>query len=370
MPNTIIHKLSNASGVIPDLTDLDLGEFAINSADGKAFIKQSENGVETIIEIGKSGGEYSQLELLTQNSQTGWRLLNRDPINYGDIGEGAVDFSASTVQSTVNGATGENSFAQGENVTAQGLGSFACGNSTTETVVLRDAVTPPVQTTLQFLFTQNNNTTIPVPNETFYIYDNSQASPVDSGNGDSYPDPSLALFQGVTDLSGNVTMPLPEGLYLIVFPDLRERDTLRPFTLEEYTYGESGINIWVEGRTTLRNGDRIRVYNVDLPIADITFGYIRYGTNIILANNNVDVYTNFGQYVGGGTTDATGRLQVDLPQPADYLFKVYAPANTQSCPNAINGWSYDSVGLVFFNTIYVPNNGVLLQETILDMNCG
>lgn len=70
------------------------------------------------------------LERLTENGNTGWRLIGRDPNNYGDIGEGAIDFSHSTSPSNENGATGEKSFAFGTDAKATGIYSFAIGDNT------------------------------------------------------------------------------------------------------------------------------------------------------------------------------------------------------------------------------------------------
>jgi len=78
----------------------------------------------------------SQLEKITEGGHTGWRLLGRDPNNYGDIGDGAVDLSYADVPSMSKGARGENStamgkstYASGENSTAMGFVSDATGET-------------------------------------------------------------------------------------------------------------------------------------------------------------------------------------------------------------------------------------------------
>jgi hypothetical protein len=70
------------------------------------------------------------LERITEGANTGWRLIGRNPANYGDIGSGAVDFSNSNTASTVRGARGSNSVAYGVNTRAVGSSSDAGGNST------------------------------------------------------------------------------------------------------------------------------------------------------------------------------------------------------------------------------------------------
>ena len=56
MANTVKLKRSAVPLRVPTTTDLDLGEIAINTFDGKAYIKQDVLGVETIIELGGGGG--------------------------------------------------------------------------------------------------------------------------------------------------------------------------------------------------------------------------------------------------------------------------------------------------------------------------
>jgi len=72
----------------------------------------------------------SQLEKITKNGNTGWRILGRNPLNYGNIGNLGVDFSYSNIPSTSNGSTGHYSTSMGKNVTASGEISTAEGDST------------------------------------------------------------------------------------------------------------------------------------------------------------------------------------------------------------------------------------------------
>lgn len=70
----------------------------------------------------------SGLEELTENGSTGWRLLDADPANYGDIGSEAVDLSVASVATDNYGAMGVNSFAAGRHVKASGGSSVAIGS--------------------------------------------------------------------------------------------------------------------------------------------------------------------------------------------------------------------------------------------------
>ena len=55
MANTVKLKRSAVAGKIPLVTDLALGELALNTFDGKAYIKKSANGTDEIVEIGVGG---------------------------------------------------------------------------------------------------------------------------------------------------------------------------------------------------------------------------------------------------------------------------------------------------------------------------
>jgi hypothetical protein len=51
MAQTIKLKRSSTTGNVPTTSQLDLGELAINTADGKMFIKKDISGTESIVEI-------------------------------------------------------------------------------------------------------------------------------------------------------------------------------------------------------------------------------------------------------------------------------------------------------------------------------
>ncbi len=57
MASIIKVKRSSVPGKVPANTDIDLGEFAINTYDGKVFIKKN-NGINSIVEI-TGGGSSS-----------------------------------------------------------------------------------------------------------------------------------------------------------------------------------------------------------------------------------------------------------------------------------------------------------------------
>ena len=69
----------------------------------------------------------SGLEALDEGNGIGYGLIGRDPLDYGNIGEDAIDLSSSTSLSEARGATGLSSFASGKNTIASGDDSTAMG---------------------------------------------------------------------------------------------------------------------------------------------------------------------------------------------------------------------------------------------------
>jgi hypothetical protein len=55
MANTIKLKRSAVAAKVPTTGDLDLGELALNTYDGKLYTKK-DNGTASIVEIGAGGG--------------------------------------------------------------------------------------------------------------------------------------------------------------------------------------------------------------------------------------------------------------------------------------------------------------------------
>lgn len=54
MPVPILIKRSSVAGKIPATTDLALGELAVNTVDGKLFLKKNVSGVETVVQVSGS----------------------------------------------------------------------------------------------------------------------------------------------------------------------------------------------------------------------------------------------------------------------------------------------------------------------------
>lgn len=56
MASTIKIKRSAVAGKVPTTTDLDLGELALNTYDGKLYTKKSVSGVESIVDLSSASG--------------------------------------------------------------------------------------------------------------------------------------------------------------------------------------------------------------------------------------------------------------------------------------------------------------------------
>ena len=76
----------------------------------------------------------SGLEAIDEGNGIGWRLIGKDSLNYGSLGDSAVDLSYSDLLSNDFGATGLVAFASGYRTIASESVSTAMGNSTTASV--------------------------------------------------------------------------------------------------------------------------------------------------------------------------------------------------------------------------------------------
>lgn len=92
MANTIILKRSSTAGKVPTTAQLALGELAINTYDGKIFIKK-DNGVPAVVEIGG---------VTSVNTQTGDVVLSTS-----DVAEGSNQyFTTARARSALSAGTG------------------------------------------------------------------------------------------------------------------------------------------------------------------------------------------------------------------------------------------------------------------------
>jgi len=109
--------------------DLDIAEITQpNALVTKAY-------VDTNISTPSTG-----LEQLDEGNGNGWRLIGKNPNNYGPIGVSSVDFSTNLNPSTTGGATGNDAATFGYNTTASGNRAFASGDGTQATGLISTAM--------------------------------------------------------------------------------------------------------------------------------------------------------------------------------------------------------------------------------------
>lgn len=70
-------KRSAVPGRVPDIASLDLGELAVNTYDGKLYIKRTQGAISTIVDIG-SPALSSLPDLDVSNLENGSLLIYND----------------------------------------------------------------------------------------------------------------------------------------------------------------------------------------------------------------------------------------------------------------------------------------------------
>src|SRR6056300_21612 len=103
---TIVNKFSTTAGKRPGISDLTLGEIAINTHDGKMFIKQDANGVIDIIQVG-----YDKVDNVFYVSKSGRK---------GNLGTSLQD-AFSTLDSAISHVTALKTFSFDETLCTRDL---------------------------------------------------------------------------------------------------------------------------------------------------------------------------------------------------------------------------------------------------------
>ena len=108
---------ADGSGPVP--------EYRLSAVVGNKF-SLTRNGIpvpEEITLISSTG-----LEAIDEGNGIGWRLIGRDPLDYGNIGLNAIDFSLSSGASTTRGALGEKSVVFGLDNEVPSIDTFVYGD--------------------------------------------------------------------------------------------------------------------------------------------------------------------------------------------------------------------------------------------------
>ena len=124
MSNRIRHKRSSTASAVPLTTDLELGELAINTNDGKLFLKKND-GADAIVEIGADtppAGSDTQLQYNNGGSFGGISQLTYNDTN------GTIAMSSSHTgiihQSTASGAGGYALWGEATATTGSNIGVY------------------------------------------------------------------------------------------------------------------------------------------------------------------------------------------------------------------------------------------------------
>jgi hypothetical protein len=101
MANTVRIKRSAVSGKVPLTTDLQLGELAVNTYDGKLYTKK-DDGTATVVEIGvnPTGADGAILE--NKNSISANYTLTT---NYNGVSAGPVTIASGATVTVPTGAS-------------------------------------------------------------------------------------------------------------------------------------------------------------------------------------------------------------------------------------------------------------------------
>ncbi len=91
--NQITHKQSSVAGKAPTTAQLELGELAINTTDGKLFLKKNVLGTESVVEVGADNAPSAvtyaydalgRVETTTETLPTGTRTTT---VTYNEAGQ-------------------------------------------------------------------------------------------------------------------------------------------------------------------------------------------------------------------------------------------------------------------------------------------
>lgn len=104
MESKVVLKRSNVSGKKPTVNDLDFGELAINTNDGRAYIKKDDGSGEEVVDIGsKTLVELEDTDITTpvngaclKYEETSAKWVDADPmvIEIPELSTDLIDFSS------------------------------------------------------------------------------------------------------------------------------------------------------------------------------------------------------------------------------------------------------------------------------------
>ena len=109
MANKLTHKQSSVAGKAPTTAQLELGELAINTTDGKLFLKKNVLGTESVVEVGANNAPSAviytydasgRVETTTETLPTGTRTTTVTYNAGGQVATVTVTLGTSTRTTT------------------------------------------------------------------------------------------------------------------------------------------------------------------------------------------------------------------------------------------------------------------------------
>ncbi|MBO3115521.1 hypothetical protein J4050_02110 [Winogradskyella sp. DF17] len=260
----------------------------------------------------ETANNVNGLNTITEDSKTGWRLKDRNPNNYGNIGINAVDLSISNATSSTYGATGLNSTAMGNRTEASGDSSLATGFST--------------------IASGNNSTALGRSTTASGIYSTAMgegtiAESVQStalgkynvGGGDPQSvvgtDPLLEVGNGTSNSNrSNALTILKNGTIVAPSLDISEITDDKTLITKEYAdlnLGSSGLEALDEGNGTgwrLKGSDPNNYGNIGAFAIDLSFNNLSSTTKGATGFNSFTI--GFGTEASENNSTAMGRETV------------------------------------------------------------
>ena len=155
MTQTVQLKRSATAGAIPSTSDLELGELALNTYDGKAYIKKSVGGTETIVEVGADSSEITAMAHYLFNASA-----NQTTFSGTDVNGDSLSYTSGQIAVFLNGVFLDPDDYTATNGTSIVLDDGAKSSDYLEVISLGGTTASKLTSIAQFEFTATANQTV------------------------------------------------------------------------------------------------------------------------------------------------------------------------------------------------------------------
>tara|TARA_B100000287_G_scaffold299860_1_gene283008 strand:- start:1657 stop:2952 length:1296 start_codon:yes stop_codon:yes gene_type:complete len=160
MAQTVQLKRSATAGAIPTTSDLELGELALNTYDGKAYIKKSVGGTQSIVEVGASESTFDSMSHNLFNASA-----NQTTFSGTDVNGDSLSYTAGQILVFLNGVFLDPDDYTATNGSSIVLGSGAKSSDYLEVIGLGGTTASKLTAIAQFEFTATANQTVLTGND-------------------------------------------------------------------------------------------------------------------------------------------------------------------------------------------------------------